>query len=632
MKIKNIYGSGILSNFYKEYNTNKEVLSNNNHIYFRYLCFKYINFIRLIELPKIKQNLSREAVLIEYRKLPHLEFLIRNTILKLGKKWSYSVICGIDNYDYMVEMCNKISLNIKVIRTEYLNLNPSEYSRFLTSLDFWNLLTGEKILIYQEDSIIFNTNIENFLGFDYIGAPFPKLQNDTPNNVGNGGFSIRSNSIMKKIINTKSVESTNFNSSTHVYMKNIGLTFPPEDIYFSKNMQELGIGLVADWNEAFLFSSESVCNVNSFAGHKFWISNTGWKKMMNARFNFEIYKFNNDIKKYIEYKKLPTNCDRTLKMKNAFDVDLYFCNNVNQLNMKNENDILKYIKNIALTGYIYHPKQIMNVYPTATIYKFMDNLMIENNSVLSKASDFVENHLYKLSFNQLAKHLIKNVYSNFDLKYDVILLVFIGNENIGKILIDKIVEYNKLQNFNIAFCFNSYEISKNMKHIIKNNFINYAIYISNELGTDITPTMLMYNDITSKYCFKHIIKLHTKSISNLFNMLSDFLLSMPIDKLLLHKRDDCNCIGHYDSYIELKNDPWVKISLINNNSIMDIKKKFVAGTIFYADNSIFDAVLKFMKEKSTQSYLLNNLYENNSINSDFSPIHFLERVFGIINI
>ena len=30
--------------------------------------------------------------------------------------------------------------------------------------------------------------------------------------------------------------------------------------------------------------------------------------------------------------------------------------------------------------------------------------------------------------------------------------------------------------------------------------------------------------------------------------------------------------------------------------------------------------------------LLNNLYENNSINVDFSPIHFLERLFGIINV
>lgn len=630
MKIKNIYGASILSKFYKEYATTKDVLEKNNHMYFRYLCFKYIEFIRLIQLPIIAKKLNYEAVLIEYRKLPHLEFLIRNAILKLGKKWSYTIICGTDNYDYMVKMCDSISSNINIVKTPYTNLNQSQYSKLLTTLKFWDLLHGEKILIYQEDSIIFKTHVEDFLCFDFIGAPFPKGQNDTPNNVGNGGLSIRTKSIMKKIIQTKSVTSTLFNSSTLTYMKNMKLTFPPEDIYFSKNMQELGIGVVGDWNEAFLFSTESVCNASSFSGHKFWLSNKGWKSVMNNAFDFEIYKFNNDIKKYIAYKNLPEEFDKTQQLDNAFDVDLYFCNNVNKLNMKNETDILKYIKNIALNGYIYHPKQIKNIYPNSVIYKFMGYLMIENDGELSMASDFVEKNLYDISFDNLSKNLIKKVYSNININYDILLLVFIGNADIGKDLIEKIIKYKKIENFNIAFCFNSKGVSDTLKSIIKDNFIDYCIYISNEMGTDITPSMLLYNEISSKYRFKHIIKLHTKSITHLFNQLTDFLLSEPIENLLMKKKRDCNCIGHDDHYIELKNDRWVKISLINNNSYMDVKKKFVAGTIFYADNRIFDAVLNFMKKRSTNSYFLNNLYENNSINSDFSPIHFLERVFGII--
>ena len=58
---------------------------------------------------------------------------------------------------------------------------------------------------------------------------------------------------------------------------------------------------------------------------------------------------------------------------------------------------------------------------------------------------------------------------------------------------------------------------------------------------------------------------------------------------------------------------------------------FVAGTIFYTTDVVFDSVLKFMKTNNYREYLLNNLYENNTINKDYSPIHFLERVFGIIN-
>ena len=43
-------------------------------------------------------------------------------------------------------------------------------------------------------------------------------------------------------------------------------------------------------------------------------------------------------------------------------------------------------------------------------------------------------------------------------------------------------------------------------------------------------------------------------------------------------------------------------------------------------------VVDFVKNNNFKSYLLNNLYENNSINKNYSPIHFLERLFGIFNI
>jgi len=632
MKTKNIYGISVLSNFYNRYNVNKEELIKSDHFNFRYLCFKYVDFMRHIELPKIKKSLNYEAVLIEYRIFPHLEFLIRNAILKLGIKWSHTIVCGNDNYDYMVDMCQKISPNINVIRTEHSNLSPSEYSEMLTTLEFWNLFQGKKILIYQEDSIIFKNNIEDFLFFDFIGAPFPKGQNDTPNSVGNGGLSIRTKEIMKRVIQTQDIKTMKFNSSTLQYIKNAGLTFPPEDVYFSKCMQELKIGKVADWDLSHMFSSESVLNINSFAGHKFWLSNTKWKKMMNNIFQYDKYNYNNDIKKYLIYKNLPLEFDKTPNIVNAFDVDLHFCNIVNNLNTTDEMEILKYIKNVSLNGFIYHPKQITNIYPTANIYTFMSSIFIEYNLVVYKAVDFVDKYLYKKPYNELAKKMIKNVYDNLNININLLLLVFIGNEAVGKTLLDKIIAYKKLEKFNIAFCFNSVEVSKSLKAFIQQHFKNYSIYISNEMGTDITPTMLMYEHIASKYYFKHIIKLHTKSIQNQFNDLTNDLLSIPLNKLLEHKRDDCNCIGNKKHYIELKNDPWVKLLLINNSSQVDIKKKFVGGTIFYAENNVFDAVLQFIKDNSFRSYLLNNLYENNTINRDFSPIHFLERLFGIINV
>ena len=82
-----------------------------NHMLFRYMCCNYLNLIRILKLPDVSNNSKYEAVLIECRCFPHTEFLIRNTIYKLGEQWSHTVICGTQNYSYMSNMISKISPN-----------------------------------------------------------------------------------------------------------------------------------------------------------------------------------------------------------------------------------------------------------------------------------------------------------------------------------------------------------------------------------------------------------------------------------------------------------------------------------------------------------------------------------------
>jgi hypothetical protein len=259
--------------------TKKDILSTPKEE-FRYFCFKYLDYIRCLELPIINKNNYYEAVLIEYRCLPHLEFLIRNCIYKLGSEWSQTIVCGNLNYEYIMDIVKKIDRDIKVIKSEFDNLFPSEYSLFLSSAKFWNLFYGEKILIYQEDTCIFKKNIMEFIQWDYIGAPWKKEQNDTPNCVGNGGLSLRSKSVMLDVISRIGLFETKYNSSTEAYMKNSRLTIPPEDVYFSKNIQDLNIGKVANWNSAYKFSCESVLHENSFGGHGIWVNNIGLMKQI----------------------------------------------------------------------------------------------------------------------------------------------------------------------------------------------------------------------------------------------------------------------------------------------------------------------------------------------------------------
>ena len=65
-------------------------------------------------------------------------------MIKLGDKWSHTVVCSNLNYDFMITMCANISSEI--IKADYDNLNQSTYNLMLVSKVFWELFAGEKIL------------------------------------------------------------------------------------------------------------------------------------------------------------------------------------------------------------------------------------------------------------------------------------------------------------------------------------------------------------------------------------------------------------------------------------------------------------------------------------------------------
>jgi hypothetical protein len=104
-------------------------------------------------------------------------------------KIKHTVICGEANYEQMLRISNQIEINI--IKLDITVTNVDEYSKLLMSIDFWNKLKGDKILIYQHDTWVFHSNYINFLQYDYIGAPWISQANITSKNIGNGGFSLR---------------------------------------------------------------------------------------------------------------------------------------------------------------------------------------------------------------------------------------------------------------------------------------------------------------------------------------------------------------------------------------------------------------------------------------------------------
>jgi len=637
-KIDKLFNFYILDNFSKKYNITREFASSDPKHSFRLLCFKMNYFMSYIILPKFKKTSLYEAVFIEFRVFPHIEFQIRNAIMKLGTKWAHTIICGNLNYDLVTSICKTISPNINIVKINVDNMTQSEYSKFLTTMEFWNLLKGEKILIYQEDSIIFKNNINDFLEYDFIGAPFLKSSNDTPNCVGNGGLSLRTKSKMIDVISKFSAKDYKYNSSTLEYMNYVGLEFPPEDVYFSKCMQENFIGIVANWDIAQNFSSEIVFNKNSFGCHKWWISNDHWKSQMKKNFNFKNFKPKSNLNKLLIFNDLPLSFNLNEHVENAFDIDLFFFCKANNIEYTNDVNAINYFNKIAIDGFIYHPKQLLNMYPNLLFYTFLDNIFVIHEFKIIPLYQFVNKNIYNSSFTILSNLLINKKYTCLNDNYDILILVFIGDEQIGIDLIQRIIKYKDIQNnFNVAFCFNENTV-KNfeiIKQLISTNFDFYAIYKSKELGSDIIPTILMYDDIIKTHKFQHIFKFHTKSIQTIYQNLTNYLTSKPLLDLINENENQMfmsNCVGDPNYYVNIQLDYFNNTLKQKHFTKIDMNKTFVGGTIFYTTSVVFDAVLNFVKNNNYRSFLLNNLYENNSINKDFSPNHFLERLFGIIKL
>eukprot|EP00940_MAST-03C_sp_MAST-3C-sp2_P002614 g2614.t1 len=143
-------------------------------------------------------------------------------------------------------------------------LSRSEYNSLMTSPEFWRSCLGEKVLIFQTDSIICRSStygISDFIDFDYVGAAWPKRFPLCPPHVptvvssgrcqGNGGFSLRSRETMIRVCETFEWDSSN------------------EDVFLSSRVPLVG-GRVASDEIARHFSVESQLAValRPFAVHR----------------------------------------------------------------------------------------------------------------------------------------------------------------------------------------------------------------------------------------------------------------------------------------------------------------------------------------------------------------------------
>lgn len=456
---------------------------------FRKICKKLTPLINTIQLPNIKQNLINETLFIEFRILDNIEFLVKKMIITLPC-WSHTIICGNINYNYIINLFK--NTNVKIIKLDINNNNQNNYNNLLLSKNFWNNFYGEKLLLYQEDSCIFNNNyIENFLKYDYIGAPWPKEQKDNIKNVGNGGFSLRSKSKMLKVLNEVDFNKLNLSDNTVKYIKNSKLDNIPEDVFFSKSLIDFKLGQVADSITANKFSSELIYNKDSLGGHSWFLYNNFKNIDINVYLYLKLLKFTviyspyeysiGGGEKYLSYiikhfikKKyfilFINNTEDELfykTLKHYIDNDklkyiLKYNFNFNILNIKNYCDYFIYMNNSAYPEFngigkynIYHCQ-----FPVNLIIDKSNNTINSYDKIIVN-SEFTKDSL-KLFYNNDILNNIKIIYP----PCNIVKNLSVDKKENTFVMIGRIFKYNEFANnkyfdlaINIFNKFNNYNLT-----------------------------------------------------------------------------------------------------------------------------------------------------------------------------
>lgn len=200
--------------------------------------------------PVLEHKLN--VVFVDFRKDLHFEYIIKNALIKLKGQCMITFVCGPSNYQYIKNLCKDISENIYV---NYIDKNINsvkQYNKLCYDLNFWKNLKGEKILLHQFDAFIINSNINDFMDYDYVGGYWDKPQKGT--HIGNGGFSLRTKNVIIKILETCKIN--------HKI---------EEDIFFGSILNDnKKLGKLAPNHIAKEFAIDGNYSLNKFGCHKFW--------------------------------------------------------------------------------------------------------------------------------------------------------------------------------------------------------------------------------------------------------------------------------------------------------------------------------------------------------------------------
>ena len=225
-----------------------------------------------LKIPEVQvmTTTNYTAIMVEPRKHRALEFVLRNFTENLDENWNFMIYHGSDNKTYLENIVKKLSADVQsrivLINLKVQNINIRQYSTMFFCPTFYNNIPTETFLIFQTDSMILKENkhkINDFLKYDYVGAPWPKSMGIWGKiGVGNGGLSLRKKSKMVELLKHKhkGIEYGFYGKYVAEDKFFCGYYAPEVEIY------------KPTFIKAKEFSIEAVYSENSFGVHKCWVN------------------------------------------------------------------------------------------------------------------------------------------------------------------------------------------------------------------------------------------------------------------------------------------------------------------------------------------------------------------------
>ena len=183
------------------------------------------------------QNSTKTAVIIEPRFDEITEYVIYNFMHFLNPLGFNLVIVSYAGYHKIIQDKLPYALvydisdkHITIDSAGIPNISIASYNAILMDPEFWQILPGEIVLIFQRDCIMFRPFSDHYLLYDYAGANYHSNLSPLFGGI-NGGFSIRNRATMLECLEKVSWDHITKYREYHSMTEQ--LTTMHEDVFFT---------------------------------------------------------------------------------------------------------------------------------------------------------------------------------------------------------------------------------------------------------------------------------------------------------------------------------------------------------------------------------------------------------------